>query len=499
MLPVLVGGWSVVVAVDALAVLDPAALADEELLDYIHTANRAAAFAQACETAAVAAFAARRPPLEEETPDPRHPDLSRWAAGELMALYAISAGTAQHRLDEAETLTATLPATFARYREGLLDATRIKAIHRGIENVPPAIASLIEPLFLPGAARMNPAALTRKIRRLAQTHNPEPLAERHERARTRRSVWFTPLPDGMAMLTAVLPAAPALSLFESLQAWAREAKKNGETSTALTPTGRPSRSQPNLLADCYLDLLHQAFLHPADTRCCECPTCATTANNRNNRNNGNNGTGNNRNNLNNGSNGKESGAECTSTCNGGAEPRFKPRIPAKINVTVPVMTLLGRSQEPGTLDGYGPIPPEQAIELAAGASSWIRILTHPETGTRLSVGRESYTPPIDLAREVRLRNPVCTGIGCDRPAGSCELDHTIPFHQNRYTPHGTPLPQGETSITNLLPRSKYCHRLKDNPTTGWTVEPLNETTTQTTTPTGRIYLHTHNTNDTCPF
>ncbi|MDQ0278091.1 hypothetical protein QO003_002394 [Arthrobacter silviterrae] len=47
-------------------------------------------------------------------------------------------------------------------------------------------------------------------------------------------------------------------------------------------------------------------------------------------------------------------------------------------------------------------------------------------------------------------------------------------------------------MENLRPRSKYCHMLKDNPNTGWTVEPAGPGTTKTTTPTGRIYLTTQN-------
>ncbi|MDQ0278402.1 hypothetical protein QO003_002705 [Arthrobacter silviterrae] len=69
---------------------------------------------------------------------------------------------------------------------------------------------------------------------------------------------------------------------------------------------------------------------------------------------------------------------------------------------------------------------------------------------------------------------------------------------NRYGPDGTPLPHGETSIDNLRPRDSYCHHLKDNPATGWTIEPHTPGQTKTTTPTGRTYIHTQNT-DPCPF
>ncbi|MEB0268075.1 HNH endonuclease, partial [Cryobacterium sp. 10I5] len=55
-------------------------------------------------------------------------------------------------------------------------------------------------------------------------------------------------------------------------------------------------------------------------------------------------------------------------------------VAAQVNVTVPVLTLLGKSEEPGYLAGYGPIDPDTARRLAAGAPSFTRLLTHPETG-----------------------------------------------------------------------------------------------------------------------
>ena len=184
----------------------------------------------------------------------------------------------------------------------------------------------------------------------------------------------------------------------------------------------------------------------------------------------------------------------------GAEqgPTTRSWVVATINVEVPALTLLGRSEEPGMLEGYGPIPPEQARELAAGSPGWIRILTHPEKRTRLSSGRSRYRPPPDMARLVRLREPVCTGIGCDVPASQCELDHTVPFHLTRYSPDGRPLPKGETSVANFLPRSLFCHLLKDDPSTGWSVEPEGPGVTRATTPTGRIYRHVRD-DDPAPF
>ncbi len=471
--------WSPVAGADALAGLDPNNLGENDLLDYVHAANRLAAFARAMEYAALAVFAARRPPLASEapaTPEQAFRDVtyrSRYAAAEIMAVHCVGVGAARCRLDDAETLAHNLPGTSALYRAGLLDSIRIKAILAGLENVPAKVQSVIEPLFLPGASRSNPRALTRKIRNLAQKHNPEPLAVRHERAKADRRVWFTPLPDGMAQISAVLDAVPAKALYDSLDSWARQAQRDGAEpgggpSTGTTPTGRPSRSLNNYLADSFLDLLHQAFLHPA----AYCVGCGGSV--------------------------REAGAGSSNPGHPVPEAWFGGRIPAKIGVVVPALTLLHKLEEPGHLEGYGPIPPGQARELAAGAYWWERLLTDPVTNARLSVGRQRYHPPADIASEVRRRDPVCTGIGCDHPASTCELDHTVPFRRERHGPGGILLAKGDTSVENLRPRDLYCHRLKDVPDTNWSVEPDGPGRTRTTTPTGRIYIHTQN-EDPCPF
>jgi len=59
---------------------------------------------------------------------------------------------------------------------------------------------------------------------------------------------------------------------------------------------------------------------------------------------------------------------------------------------------------------------------------------------------DSYEPTLEIAETVRARDPVCTFPGCGVPAGRCDLDHLVPH------------PRGPTSVTNLSPRSRRCHR-----------------------------------------
>ena len=150
-------------------------------------------------------------------------------------------------------------------------------------------------------------------------------------------------------------------------------------------------------------------------------------------------------------------------------------IRATVNVTVPVLTLIGLSDEPAHLEGYGPIDPETARRLAAGAPSFTRLLTHPETGVVLSVGRDHYKVPKDLKRYVRLRDETCRFPGCNRPAHECDLDHTLDWQFRGCTEHD-----------NLASVCAGDHGLKSE--TGWTAKQLPGGIIEWTSPTGRHFL-----------
>jgi hypothetical protein len=126
------------------------------------------------------------------------------------------------------------------------------------------------------------------------------------------------------------------------------------------------------------------------------------------------------------------------------------------------MTLLGLSDEPGDLAGHGPIDPDTARRLAAQAPSFLRLLTHPETGAVLSVGRDRYAVPADLKAWLRVRDETCRFPGCSRRAERCDIDHIT------HWAHG-----GTTDHHNLIHLCRKHHRLKH--TTPWTVstEPPN--------------------------
>ena len=90
------------------------------------------------------------------------------------------------------------------------------------------------------------------------------------------------------------------------------------------------------------------------------------------------------------------------------------------------------------VEGIGPIPVSVARELCGGDASWMRVLTHPETGMVLSVGRDQYRPPAPLRKLTKWRADRCMGPGCGMPASRCEIDHNIAWehggrHRSRTT------------------------------------------------------------------
>lgn len=150
-----------------------------------------------------------------------------------------------------------------------------------------------------------------------------------------------------------------------------------------------------------------------------------------------------------------------------------------VAVTVPVLSLLERDPdaegvEPPMVEGIGPITIPQAKQLCGSADGWMRVLTHPESGIVLSVGRDRYKPPPGLARLVKWRAGRCMAPGCHQPTERCEIDHTLAWE------HG-----GHTCLGNLCPLCKGHHTLKHHG--GWTVEHLPRGALKWTSPSGRTY------------
>jgi hypothetical protein len=127
-----------------------------------------------------------------------------------------------------------------------------------------------------------------------------------------------------------------------------------------------------------------------------------------------------------------------------------PSPAAQVLVTVPVFSLLGLSDEPATLDGYGPIPPSMARRLVAdGATSFLRVLTDPRDGAPLEIGRTSYRLTKPMRQWLRLRDAKCTFPNCNNHSLDNDADHILAWADG-----------GGTGVANLGQPCPKHHRLK---------------------------------------
>ncbi|MFC9770029.1 MULTISPECIES: DUF222 domain-containing protein [unclassified Pseudarthrobacter] len=325
---------------------------------------------------------------------------------------------------------------------------------------PESAAALVAHFFDPDAP--NPARgsapgdlvahlFRRKVRTWRERTYPASVQERHTRCVADRRMEYRPEADGMATITLVLPGDTACAIWNKTTAIARGLQGPGETRTL-------TQLRPDVAA---------ALLLRAHT--------GTTGTGRSDDGRQAGGMA--------GVHGVPGGNDADSGT--GSDPYAVdlskvPALKADVLVTVPLFTLLGRTDEPAALDGYGPIPAAMARKLVAdGAASFYRVLVDPRTGAPLEIGRTGYRLSEAMKRWIRMRDGHCTFPGCTNPSTDNDTDHLTAWQH-----HGT------TGVSNLAQLCPKHHRLKHH--SGWTPTPA--TTTEPpgwTSPTGRHYPGQH--------
>ncbi len=164
------------------------------------------------------------------------------------------------------------------------------------------------------------------------------------------------------------------------------------------------------------------------------------------------------------------GGDEPTSATAGTRPR---RRPVSVQVTVPFSTLVGLTDEPGELEGYGPIPAHIARQLAAD-DVWTWLRTDPATGQLLDLGRSRYRPTTTLADLIVARDRTCRAPGCHQPARGNDIDHIVPFAAG-----------GTTSRANCHTLCTTHHLLKHR--SRWTVHRQPDGATHWTSPTGHQY------------
>ncbi len=350
--------------------------------------------------------------LRVEAPSRRRELAHRSVTAEIACATRSAEGAVSRWLADASRLADDAEATLDAAESGRITFAHARIIADEVASLPAAARGDYEATVLPVAEHTTPAQFRRRARRMREQMHPDSIEARAVAAAAERHVRITPERDGMAWLGAYLPAATAASVDAQLDDRAGE----------LASTEGERRTMAQLRADVFADLLTGRALPDAST----------------------------------------------------SETSRRRGIRPTVTVTVPAMTLLGRGDEPAELEGYGPIPVDVARELAGAAPSWKRLLTHPESGAVLSVGRERYAVPPDLRAWLRVRDGTCRFPGCTRSASGCEVDHTVDWAVG-----------GETRHDNLAHLCARHHHLKHEG--GWRVGPAPGGALRWRSPTGREY------------
>jgi hypothetical protein len=329
---------------------------------------------------------------------------------EVACVLTVSERTAGALLSECHELTTALPMTLAALQAGSISWQHARVMVDETTNLDPSGAKALEAHFLdpdaPNPSRSCPAGelvpsrFRHKARTWRERHHPVSIEKRHAKGIQDRRLDYAPDRDGMAWLSAYLPADQAAGI------WAR-------TTTAARALQGPqeARTLTQIRAD-----LAATWL------------------------------------ITNNTTGDAGGGANGGTGMGGDVPSPT----AQVLITVPALSLLGATDEPAILDGYGPIPPSMARRLVAdGADSFHRVLTDPRDGAPLEIGRTSYRITKAQRQWLRLRDGKCPFPGCSNHSLDNEADHLLAWA------HG-----GITGITNLGQPCPKHHRLKHS--TSWT-------------------------------
>ena len=334
---------------------------------------------------------------------------------ELAAALAITEASAGMLLAQADALVNRYPAVLASLGRARTTQRHAVELVAALDGVEPEFRDRLLAPALELAQTQPLGTFRRKLRALVETVRAVTLEERHQRALQQRRVVLELVDDDMAWLHLYGPAVEAQAIHGRMTAQAKVIKAHPDE----------TRTLDQLRADVFCDTLIDGVTDslPPEAR----------------------------------------------------------GIRATVAVTAPVLALLdcdGRRRRHGvaTVEGVGPISMKRARELCGGADGWMRVLTHPETGIVLSVGRDRYRPPPELRRLVKWRAETCMAPGCNIPASRCEVDHNVAWEDG-----------GTTALENLCPFCKGHHIVKHHG--DWTVEQIEGSggAILWTSPSGRQY------------
>ncbi|MBO9704153.1 MAG: DUF222 domain-containing protein, partial [Arthrobacter sp.] len=388
----------------------------------------------------------------------------RSVAAEIGTATRTSDRTIQRQMAEAADLVTRFPETLRAFGEGRISLAHTRVIRDAAADLDDdGVRADYEARVVAHAENTAPQRLRRFAVREAEKVRPEALALRFERARAERRVWVSPLPDGMAELTAVLPAAVAHGIHGRLTDMARELKDRAPLGTRPGDVRTVDQLRADLLADLLLtgapEIVADPEGHLAAIRARVDVTIPVELLRSSEE-----------------SDGSQRDPEWQWTTvrglGSGSDILVWSHSPVRSRGPVASHGGAGHHVVTAELNGQFVLDPETARRLAGGERVWNRVLTDPLSGAVLAVDR--YRPNADLRRYLAARDTRCRFPGCGIRAASLDLDHT------EDAAHG-----GSTSSANLAGLCRRHHVLKHH--SRWTVRQLGRGVLEWTSPTGRVH------------
>ncbi len=399
-----------------LSEIDPYSLSAVDRINYLAALDRQDGWLYALRQRAIAAVAGLQP-SEGDGPLFGVDEAER---EDISTALRLAPATAQSRIDIARTLVNNLPNTCSALATGEISSAHATVIARetaiAIRNgAPDSVIFEVEQRAISFAELHTPGQLAVRVRTDIAKSIPEEFEEIASRATSLRRVSCYNEADGMSTVVAILPAADAQIVMNSIEAFILRQEQlqcSDKDSEAIRTIDQKRADALSTICSNFLSEISQTVT-----------------------------------------------------------PQ---RRPLTVNVTIDLPTLLGLTENPGQLAGYGPIPAAVARELASDAK-WKRFITEPQTGNLLDFGRESYEPPQHLKDFLIARDRTCRFPGCRRSALLSDLDHAESWESG-----------GSTSSDNIGALCRRHHRLKTHD--GWRIQSFSDGSCTWTSPLGKEFF-----------
>jgi len=388
-----------IATLSALVAINPQELSPSDRIDYLTALERQTGWLQALMQRAIVAVAG----CDSSKPNGTDPffgvdDAER---EDISTALRLAPTTAQSRIDVARTLVNHLPNTCSALATGEISPAHATVIAKETaaairDGLPESAIFEIEQRAIAHAEFHTPGQVANQVRNTIARISPETFEEVVARARDTRKVSCYTESDGISTIVAILPAADAQIVMNSIESFIRAANAeiDSETSASKGADTKPDTRSTDMKRADALTAIASAYLASS------------------------------------------------------SQIVTPHRRPISVNVTIDLPTLLGLAENPGQLAGYGAIPASVARELAADGK-WKRFITDPQTGNLLDYGRESYEPPQALIDFLIARDRTCRFPGCRRSAALSDIDHAQSWETG-----------GRTSPDNLGALCRRHHRLK---------------------------------------